>query len=103
MDMYDKMLGDYSEGEGSAWREAEKSVDNLTGRLSILSNTWTDTVENIVDSNALKTGVGVLNSLLSIVNKLTDALGSIGSIGLGAGLIAGIKNVGGLKFRESLF
>ncbi len=94
MDMYDKMLGDYSEGEGSAWNEAEKSANNLTGSLNELSNTWTDTVENIVDSNTLKTGVNVLNGLLTIVNKLTDALGSLGSIGLGAGLIAGIKNVG---------
>ena len=36
----------------------------------------------------------MLNGLLTGVNKLTDALGSLGSVGLGAGLIAGIKNVG---------
>lgn len=36
----------------------------------------------------------MLNGLLTGVNNLTDALGSLGSIGLGAGLIAGIKNVG---------
>lgn len=29
MDMYDKMLKDYSEGEGSAFAEAEKSANNL--------------------------------------------------------------------------
>ena len=94
MDMYDKMLGDYSEGEGSAWREAEKSANNLTGSLNKLSNTWTDTVENIVDSDTLKFAVNMLNSLLTGVNKLTDALGSLGSIGLGVGLFAGIKNFG---------
>lgn len=96
MESYEKMLSLYSDSsaDGSALREAEKSTNNLTGSLNKLSNTWTDTVENILDSDTLKTGVNMLNGLLTGVNKLTDALGSLGSIGLGAGLIAGIKNVG---------
>ena len=36
----------------------------------------------------------MLNGLLTGVNNLTDALGSLGSIGLGVGLFAGLKNVG---------
>ncbi len=94
MGMYDKMLKDYSEGEGSAFEEAQKSANNLTGSLNRLSNTWTGTVNNIVNSKALTTGVNTLNGLLGIINQITDALGSWGSIGLGAGIFAGFKNVG---------
>lgn len=103
MESYEKMLGLYSDSsaDGSALREAEKSANNLTGSLNKLSNTWTDTVENILDSDTLKTGVNMLNGLLTGVNNLTDALGSLGSIGLGAGLIAGIKNVGTANYISS--
>ena len=96
MESYEKMLDLYgsSSADGSAFREAEKSANNLTGSLNKLSNTWTDTVENILDSDTLKTGVNMLNGLLTGVNNLTDALGSLGSIGLGVGLWKGIKNAG---------
>lgn len=102
-DMYSKMLNEYANGTGSMAREAEKTAQSWEGSLNRLSNTWTDTVENIADSDAIIGGINTLNGLLSIVNDITDALGSWGTIGLGAGLFAGIKNVGGLKFRESLF
>lgn len=96
MESYEKMLNLYSNAsaDGSALREAEKSANNLQGSLNKLSNTWTDTVENIVDSNALKTAVNMLNGLLTRVNAVTKALGSWGSIGLGAGIFARFKNVG---------
>ena len=96
MSGYQKMLDLYNStsANGSAFKEAEKSSNNLTGSLNRLSNTWTDTVENIVNSDTLKGAVNLLNSLLTGVNKLTDALGSLGTIGLGAGIFAGIKNIG---------
>ena len=96
MSGYQKMLDLYNStsANGSAFKEAEKSANNLSGSLNRLSNTWTDTVENIVNSDTLKGAVNLLNGLLTGVNKLTDALGSLGTIGLGAGLLAGIKNAG---------
>ena len=99
MSGYQKMLDLYNStsANGSAFKEAEKSSNNLTGSLNRLSNTWTDTVENIVNSDTLKGAVNLLNSLLSGVNKLTDALGSLGTIGLGAGLLASFKGAGRVK------
>ena len=96
MEGYQKMLDLYNNtsANGSAFKEAEKSANNLSGSLNRLSNTWTDTVENIVNSDTLKGAVNLLNSLLTGVNKLTDALGSLGTIGLGAGLLASFKNAG---------
>ena len=62
-----------------------------------MSNSWTAFVNSIVNSDGLKIGANLLNGLVQGVTKLTSALGSFGSIGLGAGLIAGIKNVGIFK------
>lgn len=84
-DKFDKMLGDYSKGAGSAMNEAMKSASNWEGSLNKLHNTWVNTVENVANSDAIITIINGFDSLLSIVNKVTAALGSIGSIGLGAG------------------
>lgn len=93
-DMYETMLQQYEDGTGSMAREAEKTASSLEGSLNRLSNTWTDTIENILSSDSLKSAVNFFNTLLTGVNDLTDALGGLGTIGLGAGLFAGFKNVG---------
>ena len=93
---YEQMLELYSSSsaDGSAFREAEKSANNLSGSLNKLSNTWTDTVNNILNSDTLTSGVNVLNDLLGLVNKLTESLGSLGTISLIGGGILGAKNAG---------
>ena len=91
---YESMLELYSQGIGSAADEAEKSANNIEGSLNRLSNTWTDTIENILNSDVILTVVKALNGLLSVINNVTDKLGSLGTIGLGAGLFAGVKNTG---------
>lgn len=97
MDMFDKMLVDYSEGAGSAMVESEKSANNLTGTLNKLSNSWTELVNTFVNADGLINIVNVLNNLLQSVTNIVDKIGSFGTIGLGAGLFAGIKNVGRWK------
>lgn len=94
MDMFDKMLVDYSEGAGSAMVESEKYANNLIGTLNKLSNSWTELVNTFVNADGLINVVNVLNNLLQSVTNIVDKLGSIGTIGLGAGLFAGIKNIG---------
>ncbi len=96
-DLYEKMIGDYENAEGTAMNEAMKSADSWEGSLTKLSNTWTDTVGNIANSDAVLTIINSFQGLLSVLNTATDALGSFGSIGVGAGLISGLKNVGSPK------
>lgn len=91
---YESMLDLYSQGIGSAAEEAGKCANNIEGSLNRLSNTWTDTVKNFINSDAILAAVNVLNKLLSVVNSVTDTLGSLGTIGVGTGLFAGIKNTG---------
>ena len=94
MEMFDKMLVDYSEGTGSALEESNKSAENLTGTLNKLHNSWTEFVNGIVESEGLKIGVKLLNGLVEGATSLTSKLGSLGTIGLGAGIFSSIKNVG---------
>lgn len=97
--LYEEMLQNYSQGAGSLDMAARKTADSWEGSLNRLSDTWTETIGNIADSDAIVTIINLLNSLLSAGNSLTGWLGSAGTIGLGAGLLAGIKNVG----RDKMF
>lgn len=98
---YEEMLHLYSKGMGSAAAAAEKTANSWEGSLNRLSNTWTDTVGNLTDSDAVITAINSLNSLLSAVNKVTGWLKPLGTIGLGAGLFAGFQNVGEDKMYSS--
>lgn len=69
---YDKMLNDYSQGKGSAMVEAEKSAENLEGRLNSLSNSWTEFVSRFAQTDALKGGVSFLDGMVSSLTTLQD-------------------------------
>ena len=95
-DMYEEMLQQYEAGSGSMAREAEKTANSLEGSLNRLSNTWTDTIENIANSESLTNIVNGLNGILTSINNITKTLGGAGSILAGTALFAGLKNVGEL-------
>ena len=69
---YDKMLNDYSQGKGSAMVEAEKSAENLEGRLNSLSNSWVEFVGKFAQTDALKGGVSFLDGMVSSMTELQD-------------------------------
>ena len=91
---YEKMLGQFEDGLGSMDKEAAKTAKSWEGTWNKVSNTFTDTVGNIANSDAVITLGNTINGILTLLNKFTGALGSAGSIGLGVGLFAGLKNVG---------
>ena len=45
----------------------------------------------------MKSAVDIFNSFLGILDRVTEKLGLLGTLGVGAGLLAGFKNVGSLK------
>lgn len=102
MDMFDKMLMDYSEGTGSALTEAEKSATNLSGSLNTLGNTWDSIVNNVMNADKLIGIVNVFNDMLKGVNSVTGALGTLGTAGATLGAILGAKNVGGSKMFDPM-
>lgn len=91
-DTYESMLQQYANGTGSMAAEAEKTANSWEGSLNRLSNTWTDTVGNIINSDAIITAINSFNSLLSVINSVTEALGSWITIGLGTRITAFVKN-----------
>ena len=94
---YETMLQQYADGTGSMQREADKTAKSWEGSLNRLKNTWTDTIENIANSDGVISIINGFEKIISGANKLTDTLGTLGSIGLGVGLFAGIKNIGQAK------
>lgn len=97
---YEKMLAEYADGTGTMAQKAAQTADSWEVSMNRLSNTWTDTIGNIADSDAIVILVNGLNGLLSVINSVTEKLGSFGTIGLGAGLFVGLKNIG--KRRTSV-
>lgn len=92
--LYEQMLSQYAQGAGSMAQKAAQTADSWEGSLNRLSNTWTDTIGNIADSGAVTALVNGLNGLLSVVNSVTEGLGSFNNIALGIGGFLGAKNLG---------
>ena len=83
--------------------EAENTANSWEGAMNRLNNTWTSTIGNIADSQAVTMIADSFNNILSIINNLTNSLGSLGTIGVAAGLFAGFKNVGRDKMYSLMF
>ena len=93
-DMYEKMLQDYAGGAGTLAAQAELSANSWEGSLNRLSNAWAETLGNIITPETVTAFADGLNGVLSIIARITEALGPIGSAGLTAGLLASFKDVG---------
>lgn len=89
---YEKMITDYSEGFGSAAREAEKSANNWSGTINKLQNSWTQLIGQFASSDTVIGSVNVINLLVQAINGLVDAATPLGTIGIGAGIFSFVKN-----------
>lgn len=83
---------------GNAMKEMEVIYDSLDYKLNITKETATGIAQNLFKKEDMKTVVDVLNSFMGVLDKVTEKLGLFKTIGLGAGLFAGVKNFG--KVRE---
>ena len=79
---------------GSSDREMSIIMDSLDYKLNRLSETSTSVAQNLFKRDDMKTVVDGLTSVMNVIDKLTSKLGLFGSIGLGTGLFAGVKNIG---------
>ena len=91
---YDKMLSDYSQGMGSAAKEAEKSANNWQGSLNKLSNAWTSFISNFANTDLIIGATNALTGFVKVLDTLTSNPlllgGTTGAIGGG---IAFFKNL----------
>lgn len=79
---------------GSAMQEQERWMDSLEAKIQKLEATFQSLSNTALDSNFLKGLVDIGTTGVKAVNSLIDKLGSLGTIGLGAGIFSSIKNVG---------
>lgn len=76
-DMYEKMLGEYSQGAGSALEEANKTADSWEGRLAQLQNSWDSFVNTLTNKDVVKGGVSFLDNTIQAFEKLADTVGAL--------------------------
>lgn len=76
---------------GSADKEFAKAQQGISYKLNALKETSVGIWQNLIDSDAVKGGVDLLTNLLGVVDKLTSALGSLGTVSLAGGIFATAK------------
>ena len=120
LDGYYQMLDYYSQGQGSAAAEAQKTAESWEGMLNALKNDWTKFVNEFANSDLFKSliestrrFIDVLSdassplnfiltqvaNLIELVSKLTDTIGLIPTVLAGLSL----KNVGELNLKYARF
>ena len=67
-DMYQSMLKDYANAVGSADKEIENALDSWTRKTNILKNEWTEFIQSMVSTDAVKDGLDVLIGAVEVLN-----------------------------------
>lgn len=93
-------MDDMANSAGSAEREMAIIMDSVDYKANKLKETGTGIAQNLFKRDDMKNVIDTLTWFGERLDWITDKLGLFGTIGLGAGLFAGIKNFGGHKILE---
>lgn len=96
-DVAEKAMKSAEEAAGSALKEQEAYEEGVKYSLDRLEAVFQTFANHILKSNFLKGIIDFGSSTIEVIDKVTSKLGSLGTIGLGTGLFAGLKNVGNPK------
>ena len=86
---------------GSGQEQFDKTLESIEAKLNKLKNSWESFTMSISNSEAVKVGVDALNTLLTIINKITDAFGSA-SGAMKLFLASGLGTAAGQLFTPAL-
>ena len=89
-----KSMNSMANSEGNAMREMEVIYDSLDYKINRLKESGTGIAQNLFQRDEMKMVIDLLTTFANAVDFLTDKLGLLGTIGLGAGIFAGFKNFG---------
>lgn len=89
-----KAYEDAINSSGSAMQEQERWLESIEAKTQQFEASWESLSNTFLDSGLVKGFVDFGTGALNILEGLIDKVGSLGTIGLGAGLFAGFKNVG---------
>lgn len=101
-DMYEKMLGEFSQGTGSALEEAEKTADSWEGRLNSLQNSFDSFVNMFTNKEAVKSGITFFDRLIQGAEGVVNTFGTIPTVltAVNSSLVAMKKNYGLTKIWD---
>lgn len=95
---YQRQLGIYAEGAGSALKENELYLDSWEAKSNQLKSTWTEMVANLVDTrevkNALDTLTNLVEGLDTVAGRTVITIGAIGAALLSVAQMAATNPVG---------
>ena len=100
-DAVEDSLNSMANSAGNAEAEMAIAMDSIEYKLNALKETGTGIAQNLFGREEMKTVVDGLTTVGKAIDWLTDKLGLFGTLGAGAGLFAGIKNVGGCENAHS--
>lgn len=83
-----------SDSVGSADVENEKYIKSIQGRVENFERSVQQLSRTVLDSDIIKWFVDLGTTGVNAIDKIVNTFGSLGTIGLGAGLFTSIKNVG---------
>lgn len=85
------------ESAGSADREMSIVEQSITFKLNALKETWTGTLQHLLDRGSLGSTIDSLTKLSEAIGFVVDKLGLLGTVSAGVGLFTGVKNIGLLQ------
>ena len=91
------ILNDSMNSSGSAMREYSLYLESIEGKLQGLKTSFESLSNTVIDSDFIKSIIDGGTSILNLLESIVDTVGILGTIGLGAGIFAGVKNVGRTK------
>ena len=87
--------------EGSAMQEQERWMESLEAKTQQFEAAFQSLSTTVLDSGLLKWFVDFGTGSVKVLDSVIDKIGSLGTIGVGAGLFAGLKNAGRVKCNPS--
>lgn len=94
VDILKKSYEEAMNAEGSAMEEQEKWQEGLQYSIDRTKASLEELAQDLLKSDFLKGLIESGNTLINIFDGIVKKAGLLGTIGLGAGLFAGFKNVG---------
>ena len=82
------------DASGTSMEKYSAYTDSLEGKLEGLKSTFESLSNTVLDSDALKGFVSGGTDVLGLIDKLTNSLGVMGTVAVGAGIFQGKNNSG---------
>ncbi len=90
----EKSMNSMANSAGNAEAEIAIAIDSITYKANKTKEIGTGIAQNLFGREDMKSFLDTINTLGEGIDWITEKLGLFGTIGLGAGIFAGFKNIG---------